>query len=73
MAAERVVSFRPRTILTVALLLVGVAIVLWVVWVSRRVLVWTFVSMFLAIALSPEVDGLQLRGLRGRGVAACVV
>jgi hypothetical protein len=37
-------SFRPRTILTAAALIVGVAIVLWVVWVSRRVLVWALVS-----------------------------
>jgi predicted PurR-regulated permease PerM len=73
MASERVISFRPRTILTVALLLVGVAIVLWVVWVSRRVLIWTFVSIFLAIALSPAVDALQRRGLRRRGAAAGVV
>jgi predicted PurR-regulated permease PerM len=73
MAAERVVSFRPRSILTAALLLVGVAIVLWMVWVSRRVLVWTFVSVFLAVALSPAVDGLQRRGIGRRGLAAALV
>ena len=73
MGPERVVTFRPRTVLTVTLLIVGVAIVLWVVWVSRRVLVWTFVSMFLAIALSPAVDALERRGLRRRGAAAAVV
>ena len=55
-----------------ALLLVGVAVVLWVVWVSRRVLVWTFVSAFLAVALSPAVDALQRRGLHRRGAAAAV-
>jgi predicted PurR-regulated permease PerM len=70
---ERVITFRPRTVITVALLIVGVAIVLWVVWVSRRVLVWTFVSVFLAIALSPGVDALQRRGIRRRGAAAAVV
>jgi predicted PurR-regulated permease PerM len=70
---ERVVSFRPRTVLTVAALIVGVAIVLWIVWVSRRVLIWTFVSAFLAVALSPAVDALQRRGLRRRGAAAAVV
>jgi predicted PurR-regulated permease PerM len=73
MASERVVTFRPRTIITVALLLVGVAVVLWVIWVSRRVLVWTFVSVFLAIAMSPGVDALQRRGLRRRGLAAGVM
>lgn len=70
---ERVVSFRPRTIITAAVLLVGVAVALWVVWVSRRVLIWTFVSGFLAVALSPAVDALQKRGLRRRGASAAVV
>jgi predicted PurR-regulated permease PerM len=71
---DRVVSFRPRTIITVALLLVAVAVVLWVVWVSRRVLIWTFVSAFFAVALSPAVDALQRRrGLSRRGAAAAVV
>jgi predicted PurR-regulated permease PerM len=70
---ERVVSFRPRTVITVAALIVGVAIVLWIVWVSRRVLVWTFVSAFLAVALSPAVDALQRRGVHRRGLAAAIV
>src|SRR3954447_22933342 len=73
MAAERVVAFRPRTILTSALVLVGVAVVLWMMWVSRRVLVWTFVSVFLAVAMSPAVDALQRRGVSRRGAAAAVV
>src|SRR4051794_41943000 len=67
---ERVVSFRPRTIVTAAMLLVGVAVVLWIVWVSRRVLIWTFVSAFLAIALSPAVDAIQRRGAPPRGAGA---
>src|SRR3954451_610351 len=70
---ERVVAFRPRTIITGALLLVAVAVVLWIVWVSRRVLIWTFVSAFFAVALSPAVDALQRRGLQRRGAAAAVV
>jgi predicted PurR-regulated permease PerM len=70
---ERVVSFRPRTIIIAALCLVAVGIVLWVAWVSRRVLIWTFVSVFLAVAMSPAVDSLQRRGLHRRGAAAAVV
>jgi predicted PurR-regulated permease PerM len=73
MPPERMVAFRPRTILTAAALIVGVAIVLWVVWVSRRVLVWALVSVFLALALNPAVEALQLRGLRQRAAAAAVV
>jgi predicted PurR-regulated permease PerM len=70
---ERVVSFRPRTILTAAALLVAVGVVLWITWVSRRVLVWTFVSAFLAVALTPAVDALQRRGIKRRGAAAACV
>jgi predicted PurR-regulated permease PerM len=73
MPPERIVAFRPRTILTAAALIVGVAIVLWVVWVSRRVLVWALVSVFLALALNPAVEALQLRGLHQRATAAAVV
>src|SRR4051812_38830514 len=73
MAAERVVTFRPRTILTSALVLVAVAVVLGVLWVSRRVLILTLVSMFLAVAMSPAVDALQRRGLHRRGAAAAIV
>src|SRR4051812_50037095 len=70
---ERVVSFRPRTIVTAAALLVAVGVVLWVVWVARRVLVWTAVSAFLAVALSPAVDAIQRRGVHRRGGGAAIV
>ena len=70
---ERVISFRPRTIITAAVLLVAIGVVLWIVWVSRRVLIWTFVSAFLAVALNPAVGALQRRGIRRRGAAAAVV
>ena len=70
---ERVISFRPRTIITAAVLIVAIGVVLWVVWVSRRVLIWTFVSAFLAVALNPAVGAVQRRGIRRRGAAAAVV
>jgi len=70
---ERVISFRPRTIITAAVLLVAIGVVLWIVWVSRRVLIWTFVSAFLAVALNPAVGALQRRGIHRRGAAAAVV
>ena len=40
---------------------------------SRRVLVWTLVSVFPAPALNPAVEGLQRRGLRQRIAAAGAV
>jgi predicted PurR-regulated permease PerM len=73
MGSERVVAFRPRTVLTVAAILLGLAIVLWIVWISRRVLVWALVSLFLALALNPAVEAVQRRGIRRRGWAVAIV
>ena len=65
--SERVVLFRPRTVLQVAGVLLGVATALWVVWISRRVITWVLVALFLALALDPAVRFLQARGVRRRG------
>ena len=73
MHPERVVLFRPRTVLQVAGVLLGVAMALWVVWISRRVITWVLVALFLALALDPAVRFLQARGLRRRGAAAAVI
>src|SRR5215210_129814 len=73
MPPERVVQLRPRTVLQVAGLLVGVALALYVVWISIRVITWVLVALFLALALDPAVRFLQSRGLRRRGAAAAVI
>jgi predicted PurR-regulated permease PerM len=73
MGPERIIDVRPRTVLKVAGLLVGLAIVCWVAWVSRRVLVWTLVAVFLALALNPAVEWLQRHGVHRRGGAVTVV
>jgi predicted PurR-regulated permease PerM len=70
MGPERVVTFRPRTILVVAGLIVAVVVVLWVVWTSHRVLSWVLISLFLAMAINPAVEWLLRHGIRRRGVAA---
>ena len=70
MPSEHVVTIRPRTVLTVALVLLGVVAVVKVVLMSERVLVWIFVSVLLALALNPAVDLLQRHGFRRRGSAA---
>jgi predicted PurR-regulated permease PerM len=56
----------------VAATLLAVAAFVWVALRAERVLVWTLVSLLLAMALNPAVDGLQRAGLR-RGAAAAVV
>jgi predicted PurR-regulated permease PerM len=68
-APERVVDFRPRTIFRVLLIVLLVAITLEVVWISRHVLAWVVISLFLALALNPLVGAIQRRTRLGRGAA----
>jgi predicted PurR-regulated permease PerM len=70
---EYVLSIRPRTVLTVALVLLGVVALVKVILMSERVLIWIFVSVLLAMALNPAVDALLRHGVRRRGVAAGLV
>jgi predicted PurR-regulated permease PerM len=65
---ERVVSFRPRTVLQVTGVLLGVAVALWVVFVARQVITWAFVALFFTLAMNPAVSALEQRGWR-RGLA----
>jgi predicted PurR-regulated permease PerM len=66
---ERVVDVRTRTILRVLGVMIAVAILLEVVWVSRQVISWLFISLFLALALDPFVTWIERRGHVGRGAA----
>jgi len=73
---ERVVRFRPRTILTILAIVLAVAVVLELLWIARHVLTWILISVFLALAINPAVDWLQAHGVRRRGPAvgiACLV
>jgi predicted PurR-regulated permease PerM len=69
---ERSVYFRPRTILLVIGIIVASFLTLEVLWISRRVLSWIFIALFLALALNPAVDRLERR-LGRRGAATGVV
>ena len=40
---ERVVRFRPRTILTVLAIVLAVAVVLELLWIARHVLTWILI------------------------------
>jgi predicted PurR-regulated permease PerM len=70
---ERLVHFRVRTILLVIGTLVAVGITLKVLWISRHVLSWVFIALFLALALNPAVDWLERRYRGRRGLATSTV
>jgi predicted PurR-regulated permease PerM len=70
--AERIVQFRPKTILMVLGLIIATAVVLEVIWIARHVLSWIFIALFLALALNPAVDRLERR-VKRRGLATGVV
>ena len=67
---QRLVLFRVRTILNIVGIVLAVALVVEVVLLSKQVLAWIFIAVFLALALNPAVEWLQAHGLRRRGAAA---
>jgi len=70
--AERVVSFRVRTVLAIFALAIATWALLHLVSVARHVLVWIVISLFLALAINPLVEWLQRHGLHRRGIATSV-
>jgi predicted PurR-regulated permease PerM len=69
---ERLVHFRPRTVFVVIGILVASFITLKILWISRHVLSWIFIALFLALALNPAVDRLERR-VKRRGLATGIV
>jgi predicted PurR-regulated permease PerM len=67
----RVVRVEARTVVNVLLIVLAFAILLEVIWLSRQVLTWILVALFLALALNPAVQFFENRGLR-RGYAAAL-
>lgn len=73
MTPERLVHFRPRTILSVLLVLLAVGVVLYVLWISRQVISWVLVALFLSLALNPAVEWVNRKWVRRRGIAVGIV
>jgi predicted PurR-regulated permease PerM len=69
---ERVVRFRPTTILALLGITIGVFLLLEIVWIARQVLTWVLIAIFLTLALNPAVDWFQRHGLKRRGAATAV-
>jgi predicted PurR-regulated permease PerM len=70
---DRIVHFRPRTIFAILGILVALGVVLWLLWLSRHVLTWVVISLFLAMALNPAVEWLLAHGVKRRGSAVGIV
>jgi predicted PurR-regulated permease PerM len=69
---ERVIRFRPRTILVVIGIALAIMLLLAIVWHARQVLTWIVIAAFLALALNPLVVLIQRHGVKRRGLAAAV-
>jgi predicted PurR-regulated permease PerM len=68
----RLVEFRSRTVLRILGIAIAVAVVLEVVWISRHVLTWVAIAVFLALALDPLVCWIERRGRIPRAPAIAV-
>jgi predicted PurR-regulated permease PerM len=68
-AGTRVVEVRTRTVLRILLVIIAVAVLLEVIWISRGVLTWIVISIFLALALDPLVSMFQRRTGARRSLA----
>src|ERR671937_1554205 len=66
---ERFVHFPARTVFTVLAIVLSVAAVLEILWISRHVLTWILISLFLALALNPAVEWFQRHRVRRRAAA----
>jgi len=69
---ERLVHFRPKTVFLVIGILIATGIGLKVLWISRHVISWIFIALFLTLALNPAVDRLERR-IKRRGLATGIV
>jgi len=62
-----------RSIVRVVLVLVGLVGLMWLAWASRGVLTWVAIAAFLATAMNPLVNLLQLRLRLRRSAAIALV
>jgi predicted PurR-regulated permease PerM len=67
---ERVVSITVRTVLAVIGLVIAAWALLSIVVITRQVISWILVSIFLALALNPAVEWFMRHGIKKRGYAA---
>jgi predicted PurR-regulated permease PerM len=68
-AHERVLRVYLRTVLSLTATLLAVFVLLYLLWVTRQIIVWLLIAIFLAVALDPLVAWFQRHGLPRRGLA----
>ena len=66
---ERVIRFALRTVIAVLLLIIATVALIEIVSVTRQVIIWIFIAIFFALAMSPLVDWFQARVVKNRGLA----
>jgi predicted PurR-regulated permease PerM len=59
-----------RNIVRIVLVIIGVLVALYLLWLLRKPISWILVSVFLAVALSPAVNRLERHMKRGLAIAA---
>ncbi len=67
---ERVVRFSTRSVLAVIGLVIGAWALIAMIAITRQVISWFLVSLFLALALNPAVEWFMRHGVKKRGHAA---
>jgi predicted PurR-regulated permease PerM len=70
MSQERVVRFSLRTVSAVIGLVIAAWALLSIVAITRQVITWVLVAVFLALALNPAVEWFMRHGIKRRGYAA---
>ncbi len=70
---ERLVAVRPRALLQTIAVLAGVAVVAYLLFLSRRIVAWTFVAVFFTLAINPAVEWLHRRHVARRGIAVGLI
>jgi predicted PurR-regulated permease PerM len=69
---ERVVRFSVRSVLAVIGLVIAAWALLSILTITRQVITWILVSIFLALALNPAVEWFMRHGVKRRGYAAAI-
>jgi predicted PurR-regulated permease PerM len=66
---ERILRVHLRTVLSLTATLLAVFVLLYLLWLTRQIIVWLLIAVFLAVALDPLVSWFQAHGLARRGLA----